>query len=203
MGLFLPTTMPTYYEILNVSESASSAEIKSAYRTLAKTLHPDLNKSENAKEEFIELEEAYACLYKKETRFAYDRLLRFEREKLRNNNVHRKFENDVNRRRQRARKRASTHASMNYRQYRVDEILHDSFAAIVLKALFTILFGAMLFWITFKVIIYKFGTFENWKDSGANYSYGMVLIALLVGASYLYEPLADLIVKAFSRKKRK
>ena len=41
-----------YYEILGINKSASEAEIKSAYRKLARTHHPDIDKSAWAAQKF-------------------------------------------------------------------------------------------------------------------------------------------------------
>lgn len=51
-----------YYSILGISSNASEDEIKQAYRTLAKQFHPDVNKSPEAHEKFIEISEAYEFL---------------------------------------------------------------------------------------------------------------------------------------------
>ena len=51
-----------YYKTLGLSSSATKAEIKVAYRKLAKKYHPDKNKSKQASQLFIEVNEAYAYL---------------------------------------------------------------------------------------------------------------------------------------------
>ncbi|HHT38164.1 MAG TPA: molecular chaperone DnaJ [Mollicutes bacterium] len=61
-----------YYEILGVSKNASDAEIKSAFRRLAKEYHPDVSKDPNATEKFKEIQEAYAVLSDKTKRSQYD-----------------------------------------------------------------------------------------------------------------------------------
>lgn len=61
------------YNVLGVSKSASEAEIKSAYRKLARKYHPDLNKEDKtAAEKFKEVSCAYDILGDKEKRKKYD-----------------------------------------------------------------------------------------------------------------------------------
>jgi len=63
-----------YYEVLGVGKDASLNDIKLAYRRLARKLHPDLNKTDpQAKEKFIELQEAYEVLSDDQKRQNYDR----------------------------------------------------------------------------------------------------------------------------------
>ncbi|KAI4347285.1 hypothetical protein L6164_008107 [Bauhinia variegata] len=62
-----------YYSILNVSKNASLQEIKSAYRTLARKYHPDMNKSPGSEEKFKEISAAYEVLSDDEKRSLYDR----------------------------------------------------------------------------------------------------------------------------------
>ena len=61
-----------YYEVLGVSKDASQAEIKSAFRKLAKKYHPDVSKEPDAEERFKEAQEAYAVLSDENKRKQYD-----------------------------------------------------------------------------------------------------------------------------------
>lgn len=62
-----------FYEILGVEKSASQAQIKKAYRSLAKKYHPDVNQGDKAAEQkFKEITEAYAVLSNDEKRKQYD-----------------------------------------------------------------------------------------------------------------------------------
>lgn len=63
-----------YYEILGVKREASEAEIKSAYRKLARKFHPDVNKTKEAEQKFKDINEAYEVLSDKEKRQRYDSL---------------------------------------------------------------------------------------------------------------------------------
>ena len=62
-----------YYEILGVPRDADERAIKSAFRKLARELHPDVSDHPDAHERFREAAEAYEVLSKSETRELYDR----------------------------------------------------------------------------------------------------------------------------------
>lgn len=61
-----------YYTTLGVGKTATDAEIKRAYRDLARKYHPDVNKAPEAEEKFKEINEAYQVLSDAEKRKKYD-----------------------------------------------------------------------------------------------------------------------------------
>jgi len=63
-----------YYQILGIDRDASEAEIKTAYRRLARKYHPDVSKEADAEKKFKEVGEAYEVLKDKQKRQAYDQL---------------------------------------------------------------------------------------------------------------------------------
>lgn len=63
-----------YYKILGVPRDAGEADIKQAYRRLARKYHPDVSKEPDAEARFKEVNEAYEVLRDKEKRAAYDGL---------------------------------------------------------------------------------------------------------------------------------
>ena len=64
--------MINYYEILNVSKTATSKEINKAYKRAAFKWHPDKNKSSDASERMIVINEARLILIDEEARIKYD-----------------------------------------------------------------------------------------------------------------------------------
>lgn len=63
-----------YYATLGVEPSAGEAEIKTAYRRLARKYHPDVSKEAGAEDKFKAVNEAYEALRDPEKRAAYDQL---------------------------------------------------------------------------------------------------------------------------------
>ena len=61
-----------YYRILDVDEDATAAEIKKAFRRLARKFHPDVSVIKDAEERFKEVAEAYEILKDPDKRSAYD-----------------------------------------------------------------------------------------------------------------------------------
>src|SRR4051812_10332408 len=65
-------TKRDYYEVLGVGKSASTDEIKKAYRKMAMQFHPDKNPDKSAEEKFKEASEAYEVLGDADKRKRYD-----------------------------------------------------------------------------------------------------------------------------------
>ncbi|WP_176716997.1 DnaJ domain-containing protein, partial [Xanthomonas translucens] len=63
-----------YYATLGVEPSAGDAEIKTAYRRLARKYHPDVSKEAGAEDKFKAINEAYEALRDPPKRAAYDQL---------------------------------------------------------------------------------------------------------------------------------
>lgn len=74
MPTTLKATVQDYYKLLNISKTASNEDIKKAYRQGALFWHPDKNKSQNAHNKFIQINEAYNILIDEQKRIMYDKL---------------------------------------------------------------------------------------------------------------------------------
>ncbi len=64
----------SYYDILGVSRDANDAEIRKAYRDLARKYHPDVCKEDGAEERFKGINEAYSVLSDPQKRAQYDQM---------------------------------------------------------------------------------------------------------------------------------
>lgn len=194
--------MTTYYDRLNVSESASSVEIKKSFRKLAKEYHPDMNPGGDTAEKFIALEEAYSCLSDSKSRAAYDRVVKLQRAGRTQTTAHQKYQQDVKRKTRRGREYGQRHAQMNYNQFKRDELLRTSFTALIIKTMFTLVIGAALMLGYYFIALKIYGPqTSKWKDYDSIYLLAALVPASLIGLSYIYEPLVKyMIVGKPSRK---
>ena len=71
----MPVQFRDYYETLGVSKTATSDDIRKAFRKLARQFHPDVAKDKkNAEEKFKQINEAYEVLSDTAKREKYDRM---------------------------------------------------------------------------------------------------------------------------------
>ena len=69
------TSNANFYTVLEIEKDASSAQVKNAYFEKSKELHPDKNDTEEAKQNYKDVREAYDILGDKRKRRVYDKLL--------------------------------------------------------------------------------------------------------------------------------
>lgn len=103
-----------YLKILGLNTTASLNDIKEAYRSKAKKLHPDINPSPNAHNEFIELNEAFEYLQNLKTGKVYHAR---NRKHSHPRQAPMSEEEWQDKQREKARARARYYAKMRYRQY--------------------------------------------------------------------------------------
>ncbi|KAI3796965.1 hypothetical protein L1987_39652 [Smallanthus sonchifolius] len=72
---FRNTAPSSLYDVLGVRIGADTREIKSAYRKLARVLHPDVGNGDSSADEFMKVHSAYSTLADPEKRAVYDRTL--------------------------------------------------------------------------------------------------------------------------------
>lgn len=112
--------MSKFHSILGVPASATKDQIKKAYRNKARQYHPDVNKSSDAHEKFIEISEAYECLTNHPSHKKIYRSRKVSKEELERIQ------------REKARKRAAYYANMRYKQFTQTAYYKKSQAANVL-----------------------------------------------------------------------
>lgn len=83
-----------HYAVLGLNLSATSADIKRAYRLLARKYHPDVSKDSQSSEVFMSIRHAYEVLSNEVTRTQYDRALKFREDSGRHHRRQRNIEFD-------------------------------------------------------------------------------------------------------------
>jgi curved DNA-binding protein CbpA len=116
--------IPDHYQTLGISITASKSEIQRAFRKRALKLHPDKNDNLDAKEKFIEINEAYLLLSDTEAREKYNKAYRaYEKGSLHKHDMNYtysskeepKFEDEeLNKWTKNARRQAEAFSSMNF-----------------------------------------------------------------------------------------
>lgn len=131
-----------YYKILGISEGATLIQIKKAYRKRAMQLHPDVNKSPDAQEQFIFLNEAYEYLQKVKTGKIYSHSRgTYKRPKRRQKST----SGEEQAAREKARARARAHAKMKYEAYIKTDFYKTTVALNILSDFFFLVITILIF----------------------------------------------------------
>lgn len=128
--------MNGYYDILELSTNATEQEIRKAYRRLAKRYHPDVNKTKNAHEKFIEISEAYEFLINHGQHYKTSFTIATTEEQ--NTNDYRSRE-EFERFRQTSREKAENQAKMRYETFKKQHEAFQKSGQNDLSLLFTII----------------------------------------------------------------
>jgi len=153
--------LKNYYKILNIEKKASSLAIKKAYRKQAKKLHPDVNYSKNAHNDFLEINEAYNVLNNPIKRVQYDRLYDYQilkkapKNQKKYTNKHTKWETHVNKSAEKGEKKGADFAKENETKFNkrvrkwekiwdsdtlsfIFDVLIDGVLRVILEVIFTL-----------------------------------------------------------------
>ena len=127
-----------YYSILGISETASLHEIKQAYRKQAKAWHPDVCRHPDARDRFIEINEAYEYL-------TSNTVIRPHKTSQTNNEYRqRKYNEWQQREREQARKRAEAYAEMNFNSFTKTDIFQSTLEFYLVKTAGCLLTGVFM-----------------------------------------------------------
>lgn len=147
-----------YYKILGIKPSATEVEIKKAFRKKALKYHPDVNKNQNADQQFIVVSEAYEMLIDNNKREFYDALREAhknsEHEILLDGHVRERFNSCV---------RNSQNKARKYAKIKIDE-LFITVGFLVEKTVQTT-FNLSTFLFSLVFFIAGTGGFFNWLDA--------------------------------------
>lgn len=134
--------LPNYYDILGLLSTATEKDILKAYRLKAKLYHPDLNKSFDAHQRFIEVNEAYEVLRDRNKRRLYDNtFIRQTTMDFRANETTQTVEQKIFAAAETGRKRGEQYAT-NY-DYFSKKVLKLAFVTILTELILSFIFGTL------------------------------------------------------------
>jgi hypothetical protein len=170
----------SYNEILGLDRNANAEQIYIAYRKKAKLLHPDINKSSDAHEKFIQLHEAYECLlYINTGKYFNENLKRYQTTKTHRTKT--ATERDYERRDQ-SRARAKYYAGVSYAEFEQSDFTKMVDGLDILNYIFNFLMLS----IPFVILI-----ITGFSRTGMILSFIAAIISVLFAFDYLAEFIAS------------
>ncbi len=166
-----------YYHILGVSENATLSEIKNAFRRKAKTFHPDINKSEGAHEQFININEAYTFLVDLHSNTTGESAFLKRREDY--------YNHWIKREREKARAKAAKRAQMNFNSFKNSPVYRTTTLLSCIIDFFLLFLG--IFMIIAAVLgLYKQGLYiEDNGEEVLNFT-GITTVIVITIAGFFF-----------------
>lgn len=167
-----------YYHILGLEASAEPADIKKAFRTMAKKYHPDVNKSSDANELFRLIYIAYNVLSDPQKKALYDEMYAPGSDSSANESLR---DDGFDEWKERARRRADHYARAGYGEFKKQELgiyefIGSQVAGLIIIAFLFLLGGILL---VIGIITLSIGFREGFKPSAV--FAGVLVVAIGVG----------------------
>lgn len=166
-----------YYRILEIPGHSTDAEIKAAYRRLAKLYHPDKSGDPQSRDKFIDVNEAYEVLMNRDA-YIRDAVIRYKKRRAAEDARQRKYGRDYA---AGARERAMGNADMRFKEFEKTAIYKT---AVVVNSAFNYLFvGIGLIMIVSPFIgYYRESVYGRPDGKEAEFH----IFPILIGISFLY-----------------
>ena len=179
---------PNYYDILGLASTATEKDILKAFRQKAKLFHPDLNKSFDAHQRFIEINEAYEVLRDRNKRRLYDNIfIRQNTTDFRPNENTQTGEQEIFTAAETGRKKGEQYAS-NY-EFFSKNVLKMAFAMVVTELILSFVFGSLGGGLITGIALFVGGIvlfFVNYKNElGLSISLGLFL--MFIGTLFIIQ----------------
>ncbi len=177
------TAIDNYYNILGIKTNASLEDIKKAYRTQAKLLHPDKNKNPDAHEQFVLLNEAHEYFLNAKAGLAYDQKKKTYAKQ--SNRKRRSYEDWKREEVEKTRARARYYAKMKYEEY-VNSDYYNSIESLNIIAThlgFFIAIGALIIFPIIATVLY------GAQGLGISIIIDLILLPMIVTAIKYRAPL--------------
>jgi hypothetical protein len=162
-----------FYQILKLPENATIDDLKHAYRRLAYEYHPDVSKLPNARELFIELNEAYEYLLNK---LQLEKVLKQRKAVSYEETAQSIIDAWMASERERIRKRANSHADMKFKNFKETKIYRTTEILTGYLNIGTLLLGITVLFVTI------YGTWQQLsleQDIDLTYIASAVIVGIL------------------------
>jgi hypothetical protein len=177
--------LPNYYYILGLLSTATEKDILKAYRQKAKLYHPDLNKSFDAHQRFIEVNEAYEVLRDWNKRRLYDNIFKRQSATDFKINETQTGEQAIFAAAETGRKKGEQYAT-DY-EYFSKKVLKMAFAMVLTELVLSLVFGSLGGGLFTGIALFVGGIivfFVNYKtELGLSISLGLFLV--FIGALFI------------------